>query len=399
MKGPLTYSLIFSLTAGALLISGCRPALTSSPNNTTDIDAFVNESSVPSDVELQALLDETLQWTLDHRELTVKGHAAWQILHGALAYQRDFLVVTEAGQNVSAVDYLINDGYMRGWTMQPGVWLDEAQTRRGLKAILEPGSKAGQGHADQWFAVLAQSHLAPEQIVKVHGRDFTMADYVAQIQYDIPFNGQQEYSWTLIGLTTYLPTDATWQAGDGKQWSIERLVEIEANHELAASACGGTHRLIGMSMALNRHLAAGHELTGSWKTADEIISQAILNARKYQNDDGSFSTNYVERTGRSADLATNLGATGHVLEFLTLAMTDDELEQPWVKRSVTHLCSLFQKTKKLPLECGALYHAAHGLAVYRSRVYGEHRYVHESIQQSDSTGVDDSEQLPELPSE
>jgi len=207
MKGQPTYSLILAVAVASLLLTGCRPAIKSNSNNTTGL---TTNAAAPSDEELQILLDDTLQWTLDHRELTIRDHAAWQILHGALAYQRDFLVVTEGGQKVSAVDYVINEGFMRGWTMQPGVWLDKAQTRRGLKAILEPGSKAGQGHADQWFAVLAQSHLSPDQVLKVHGRDFTMADYVAQVQNDLPYNVDQEYSWTLIGLTTYLPTDATW---------------------------------------------------------------------------------------------------------------------------------------------------------------------------------------------
>ena len=36
------------------------------------------------------------------------------------------------------------------------------------------------------------------------------------------------------------------------------------------------------------------------------------------------------------------------------------------------MCDLFRKTEKLPLECGALYHAAHGLVLYRERVFGPH---------------------------
>ena len=36
---------------------------------------------------------------------------------------------------------------------------------------------------------------------------------------------EREYSWTLIALNRYLPTDATWTASDGQTWSIERLVE------------------------------------------------------------------------------------------------------------------------------------------------------------------------------
>jgi hypothetical protein len=201
-----------------------------------------------------------------------------------------------------------------------------------------------------------------------------MRDYVGQVLWDVPRNVQQEYSWTLIGLTTYLPTDHTWTASDGKQWSIEQLVRIEAEHDLHSSACGGSHRLIGMTMALNRHLEQGGKIEGGWKLADQRIQDAIKTARAFQNPDGSFSINYFQRTGRSPDLAQNLGSTGHTLEFLTLAMTDEQLREPWVQRAALNLCEIFRKTRDYPLECGALYHAAHGLVLYRHRLFGPRTY-------------------------
>jgi hypothetical protein len=258
---------------------------------------------------------------------------------------------------------------MKGWTVEVG--------EHGLRALLEPGSKTGQGHPDQWLAILAQCNLEPDQIIRVAGREHTMRDFVAQVQWDIPRNVQQEYSWTLIGLTSYLPTDATWQAADGRTWSIERLIEIELEQDLHSSACGGTHRLIGLTMSLNRHLQQGGQLTGVWKRADEVIQASIQKVHELQNPDGSFSTNYLDRPGRSPDLAKNLGTSGHMLEFLTLAMDDSQIKQPWVTRAAWHLCDLFRKTQDIPLECGALYHAAHGLVLYRTRLFGPRSYASE----------------------
>jgi hypothetical protein len=37
---------------------------------------------------------------------------------------------------------------------------------------------------------------------------------------------------------------------------------------------------------------------------------------------------------------------------------------------VRRLCAIFRKTREIDLECGALYHAAHGLSLYREKVYG-----------------------------
>ncbi len=317
-------------------------------------------------------LDEALVSTFEDRHLSLQEHAAWQILHGVLAYQQSFLV-DYRGQRVSAVQHVLDGGQMNGWTMQ--VVIDSATGQRGLRALLEPGTQTGQGHADQWLAVLAQCGLLPTQPIKIGEDVLTLQDYVAQVQWDVPRNLEREYSWTLIGLTSYLPTDAQWPASDGQTWGIEKLVEIEAGQELGSSACGGTHRLIGLAMALNRHLAQGGQVTGVWRQADQVIQAAIEHARKFQNPDGSFSTRYFEGPGSSPDLAQNLGTTGHILEFLALAMTDQQLQEQWVQRAAAHLCDLFRRTAQVPLECGALYHAAHGLVLYRERLFGPRSYA------------------------
>jgi hypothetical protein len=114
---------------------------------------------------------------------------------------------------------------------------------------------------------------------------------------------------------------------------------------------------------------------GIWAEADQVIQQAVADARRYQNPDGSFSTRYFASPGSSPDLAQNLGSTGHILEFLALSLADSELREPWVRRAAAYLCDLFRMTRDLPLECGALYHAAHGLVLYRERLFGARRYA------------------------
>ena len=42
--------------------------------------------------------------------------------------------------------------------------------------------------------------------------------------------------------------------------------------------------------------------------------------------------------------------------------------------AVYFLCGVFEKTKSIDLECGALYHAAHALARYRQRRFGPKDY-------------------------
>jgi hypothetical protein len=123
-------------------------------------------------------------------------------------------------------------------------------------------------------------------------------------------------------------------------------------------------------MALQEHRRQGGSVEGSWQEADRVVRQAVRDARAFQNADGSFSTNYFSRPGTTPDLAQALSTTGHVLEFLVLASSDEELNEPYLQRAVLHLCDLFRKTEAISLECGALYHALHGLVLYRERVFG-----------------------------
>jgi len=173
-----------------------------------------------------------------------------------------------------------------------------------------------------------------------------------------------------MALTAYYPTDYQWKSSDGTDWSIEKLVEIELGHSLDASACGGTHRMTGLTIEYNRHVAAGKPVSGDWKQLKERIDDCIDNAKQYQNADGDSPSNHSPRPGKSGDLAVCMGSAGERRAFLTTAMDKEQLQQPWVKRAVLDVCKLFRKTKPVDVECGALFHAAHGLVLYREKIEG-----------------------------
>ena len=333
--------------------------------------------------QLAERVDQILDYTLKRRRLNTDTQAAWQILHGVLAYGKNFPV--DHGESTSGVvDFLQRGGNIRGFELQPGRILDESSERRGLVAVMQPGTKAGQGHHDQWLAILAQSGLTLTDTILADGQKFTVSDFVEQVKWDVPRNLNQEYSWTLIGLTEYYPTTTFWTAADGETWSIERLVEVETDYGLGDGPCGGTHRLIGLAMALNKRRREGAPVEGVWLDAADLVERALVNARRFQNQDGSFSTNYLSRGGTSQDLAQNLGTTGHLVEFLAIAMPEREIQAPWMMAAVRNLCDLFDKTKDYDLECGALYHAAHGLVLYRNRMQPETPYQAQSPIQSRS---------------
>ncbi len=356
MSGPRSFGLRLLAWLGLAFVvvgSGCGSTGTGSPGPSSppqfaDVD----------DGKLQRLVRQVLEAN-SRRYLDVKQHGAWQILHGILAYQDRFLV-THEGRLVSALKWILDGNPVEGFLLEP--------TEQGLEVISQPGSQIGQGHEDQWLAVLSQCGLSLKQPIRWQGRTYTLGDMLRRAQWDV--DEQMEMSWTLIALSRYLPKDAQWTNYQGQTWTVEKVVEVEVAQDLHSSPCGGTHRLIGLVMALQAYHEPGESLRGAWAQAQQRILEAISLARAYQNPDGSFSTEYFERPASSPDVEKRLGTTGHTVEFLALALPPEQLAAPWMENAVQHLCWLLQETEDMALECGALYHALHGLQVYYQRRFG-----------------------------
>ncbi|HYO24281.1 MAG TPA: ADP-ribosylation factor-directed GTPase activating protein isoform b [Lacipirellulaceae bacterium] len=325
----------------------------------------------PALPELREQLREVLDFTEHGRIMSLEKHAAWQLLHGVLAFGPKFEILA-GREKVVALDWVFDGKPMKGWTL--------TATPQGVRAEIEPG-KLGQGHEDQWLAIISQWPVPVTRPLVVDGQQFRMRDMIKRTMFDC-WEGK-ESSWTIIALSTHLdPIDQKWVARDGEEWTVERLVDMEAGplyeddvgqEMINQGACGGTHRLIGLSIALNNYRAARprEKLAGGWLGAQKRVEWAVAQARQNQLPSGAFSIHYFRRPMNSASIDEHLAATGHTLEFLSFALTKEQLEEKWVRRAVGYLCRLLERTKHIDLECGSLYHAAHGLVLYRNKVFGE----------------------------
>jgi hypothetical protein len=146
---------------------------------------------------------------------------------------------------------------------------------------------------------------------------------------------------------------------------------MEANADIFSAACGGAHRLYGLACALDARRRSSAEPVADdsgWAAAEAVLEDCIERARQFQQADGSFSVHSFERPGTSPDVFARLGATGHVFEVLAVSLDDERLAEPWVRRAAERLTMLLEQTADVDVECGALYHSCHGLAIYRQRV-------------------------------
>lgn len=364
----------FAVTAlAALALAGCEQAPQQEASAAVILPRTQPQQASRSDDELRDRIDAVLHYTLHGRELRLDTHAAWQIMHGVAAYGPLFPVVN-GDERVRALDWLFSGHPVKGWTLRAG--LD------GVETVIEP-RRTGQGHPDQWLGYLALWHVPSSTALLVDGQTYSLADLVRQAMRNV--DEGQELTWTLLALSEYADPTDEWLARDHSSWTLERIVaveaavdlsDVEAHDEIGAAACGGTHRVSALALALQRYQARmpGVPLQGAWAVAQERIQWAVAQAALNQLPSGGLSVDYFVGPADSSDPIDHLRAGGHTLEFLSLALDDDALLQPWVADAAKFLCGVFEQTKSIDLECGAVYHAAHGLSLYRHRRFGPKDY-------------------------
>lgn len=318
--------------------------------------AITDDASDP--LHLQA--DEAIKIT-SRRFLTANVHTPWQILHGILALRKDFQIKLE-GEKTSALK----------WLSEGNEWKDESivvKTPYGGEFHRFTKPYHFQGHPNQFLAILTMSELGTDfEMLTAKGETVTIEQMLNNAKMTV--NDREEITWTLWSLARYLPIDSEWINKDGEAWSMERLVQIQTYADLSHAACGGTHGLFALSLARNSYIYSGKKPRGIWLEADQKIKRYITEARSLQNSDGTFSSNYFAGPGKSEDFGKRIATSGHILEFLMVAVDDKELDKPWLRKAVGAVANELTENRLKAADCGPLYHALHALVLYRQRTGG-----------------------------
>jgi hypothetical protein len=353
----------FVALAALTFLAGCNVRVEN------DSPTVIETSSASQPDNLRERIAKVIDHTLNQRQLNSTDHAAWQVIHAVLAYGRDLKIMHE-GELIPALDYLLSGNRINGWNARPG--------NHGVFVPLEAESKAGQGHPDQWLGYISQLDISADTPLVVWKKQYKLRDLLTQSQWDL-VDGQ-EASWMLMALSnkSYWPDiDAKWKASNGNEWTADGVAALEADPDVSpivGAACGGTHRLQGLALYVRRMRAekgANAMNYPGFDAADKQVKFHIQRARELQNPDGSFSSNYFARAGQVVDMKDRIDTTGHVLEFLAMAADDETFNAPWVLRMCECLVTMMEKSVEAPLDCGGLYHTAHGLKVYSERRWGK----------------------------
>jgi hypothetical protein len=302
------------------------------------------------------------------RELTTTN-GFWTVFHGILGLGPG-LTLTDArtGERVNAVEHICRGGELRGLRLLPTEYGLDVPWPGGPQGLNIPQG-VGQGHQDQFACEMGQWGMPPNRKFVVYGKPYAFLDFVNHSMMRASVTRNQELSWAAPLIAQYKGLDAAWTNALGERLTLEDLVRYEAEAPVEDAPCGGTHRLFGLTWCYHLHLQRGGKVEGVWKAVADRTARYTDLARQYQNGDGSFSTNHFRGPGSAPESGARISTTGHILEWLALALDDKEIRQEWVERAANATALMILDRQDAPIEGGALYHAVHGLQIYHARVY------------------------------
>jgi hypothetical protein len=339
-----------------------KPDLTSppaSPESYQDVDeapGAAAATSLPPLTKNQRALRDKVRRVLKHyynRPLSTVDRSPWEVMHAMLSFEVHSRVLQANRQPITAV----------GW-----LCFNQPCENRSLLYLNEDGAmrvKVGpalQGHHGQLLALLAQARVRSDYPMKVQGQDFTVADLI-EIEKSTCYP-KTELTFKLIGLQRYLDINARWVNDQGMQWDFPTLVREELRQPVRTAACGGTHRLGGLALAVKKRRASGLPVDGVYAEADKYVANYMNYAYSLQNPDGSFSTEWFKGPGRETDIDRRLKTTGHTLEWLLYAGSEEQLTNYRTVRAVNYLSNIMYSNRTRDWEAGPLGHAIHALVLY-----------------------------------
>ncbi|MCA9105771.1 MAG: hypothetical protein KDA83_10120 [Planctomycetales bacterium] len=334
------------------------------PSSLPDVNVWPNEGyeylGEPIEMERLESLKARVRRTLMHyhqRPESTAEYSPWGVMHALIAFGADTEIIA-GRRRVNAIGWLCWNGNCRNQRLM--------SARGGELNVAEgPGL---QGHEGQLLAMLAQCYVPADFELRVDGSEFTVQDLIEYEQRTC--KAGTELTFKLIAFSHYLPPDAAWVADTGEAWDIERLIQEEIKQPIMGAACGGTHRLMGLTYAVRYRRLAGLPLTGEWERADQYLRDYQQYAMSLQNPDGSFSTKWLERREAREDSQRRIQTTGHILEWMIYSLPEERLRSPEVVRTVNYLAQLMWDERATKWEIGPKGHALHALNLYDQRVFG-----------------------------
>ena len=326
-------------------------------------NSAITAKNLPPLTRSQQNLRRKIRNVLTHyynRPLNTRDRSPWEIMHAMLAFEAHSKVLQGGpqGDPITAVGWLC---YNRDCKRRSLMYVNEDDE---LRVRVGP---ALQGHRGQLLAMLAQSRINENYPLLVEGKSLTIKDLIEMEKRTC--YPRTELTFKLIGLMHYLDSDEQWLNDQGRQWGIPKMISEEMRQPVRGAACGGTHRLSGLTLAYKTRIKRGEPVDGEYLKAQRFVRRYQQYAYRLQNKDGSFSTEWFRGPGDKDDIDRKLKTTGHILEWLLYAATEKELKHWKTTKAANYLANIMYRNRYKDWESGPLGHAVHALLVYDRLVF------------------------------
>ena len=195
------------------------------------------------------------------KPLNSRDNDPWEVMHGMLAYGVHSRIRQGGprGEPITSVGWLCYNKPCKGQTLLYVTPEGELRAKYGVGL---------QGHLGQFLAMLAQCHVSPDYPIHVGKHEFTIHDLIeAEKKTCYP---KSELTFKLIALQHYLDLNDKWVNDQGVEWDIPRLIREELAQPIRGAACGGTHRLSGLSLAVKARVRRGEPLDGEYAAGRRV---------------------------------------------------------------------------------------------------------------------------------
>lgn len=325
---------------------------------------------------LKTQLDDTLKNNAK-RGVSMAGNVPFDLMVLAQPYGADAMVFQPSGEPTrrnepSKGSYIYSVGCLC-WNYTCG---GKTLLRSHNDRVFARVGNGYQSKPSQFLALLAMSGIVESYELKVDGSSYTIADLVESEKQSC--RSGSNMGLTLTGLSFYTKAKDQWRNERREMWSLEKMVVSELNRSIDQGTADVTDWLLGLTSAVQRYAEDGTRFTPAMALAKKQLLTYHEFVLSIQNEQGLWHPNFFLYKGTSDDLYGTLYASGHILRFLAVSLSDRELNDPKVVKAVHALAARVNQVPQTAnavtltdRQLEALSVSLQALAIYQSRVYDD----------------------------
>jgi len=303
----------------------------------------------------------------------------WALFHGLLAHLGDYQITAENGQNVSCAHWLLHKA---SWQRHFGRVPLVVHRRHGFLFTHGPILSIKmeyEDHPAQFLYILQECGFDFDKTMFSAPPEGTKRPLRTILQ------GESKYAHSLSDVSWLLPgalkscRNSQWGNKFGTRMDFDRLFSQHLDRQEHCLPCFATHWHMGLALALKY---GGKKVSRPLEVRDQTcLCKAIDGARRAQSESGRFELHWRDYLPKPTDvnypplssgdtiaLFEHLSHQGHMLEWLMVALPEEELvTQQWPHQAVSWLISnLRGRHEDIPY--GDYSHCVHALRLYEQRM-------------------------------